>query len=368
MKPSLKLQINRKDLNKAAKDRVLSINVDDYAGYISDVCTVSIDGRAPYPAIPKAGALLDVFMGYDVMKNSSAQIPPTLLGHYILNEMDWEGPPWTLHLHFVGLDMFNIADKTKQQQHEHYENTTVYDIVKACIGRMGFQADIHPVFQTIKVPYLAQDGISDMAFLNILAAKYGAFPKVSYAGTVSSGLNNGQTQNLGGGGIVQQVTGSFYRFYPKKGNNFVTTALFVKDCIPGTVKFHVNARAVYGLISAASFSYDTGALTYAEAQVTQGMGRFGNKPPADLPTMSLPIIYEDEEASRRAGKAKGEFLSQDCAAFSFECGGNPLMQTHRRLELTGSQWHPDIPKTWLITHVKHKWTKGDSEGYKTEVY
>jgi uncharacterized protein len=357
MQPIFKLKINRKELTEAMIDRILEIKVEDAAGYANDNCVVTIDGREPYPKFPLAGAMLDVYFGYAKMSGVKTELPLKLLGHYELADFDWDGPPWNLTLNFNALSM---RDTPKTSRNETYENMTVGEIVKKAVGRMGYaekQAVIHPMYfkdtsPDGKIPFKLlfehQENITDMEFVNILAMRYAAFPKVQ---------------------------GETFRFQPKTGENMVDQDLLLEHCLPGTVNFHSQVRAAYDNIRAITFSYDTGAITGVDAEPSlaameaKKAEASGDAPKEEKVTMQLSRMYDTVEKATAAAYSKGEFLDSSLNTLSFKTGGNPLLQSHRKLNLSGDKWHPDIPKKWIIVSSTHLWKKGDgdSDGYTTEV-
>lgn len=333
MKPIFRLTINRQELTQAMKDRVLKITVEDSAGYENDNCVVEIDGREPYPKFPKSGAILEVEFGYDRMKDVTTELDLQKLGIYELSDLDWDGSPWQLTLNFNAMSMMNMP---KTARNELHEDTDLKKLVEKLAQRMGYQPKVANKFAEIKIHAEMQKNMTDMEFINWLAQRHGAFPKVYH-------------QRL--------------HFAAKDGSNFVDQLLRLEQCIPGSVKYHSAVRGVYGNIEAATFSYDTGKLQRLDVNPDV-------KEMEDAPaTMELTRLYDTADKARSAVESKKQFLESAKDTLSFKCGGNPLMYSHRKLRLSGGKWHPDMPTDWIIVGSTHTWTKGDGEedGYVTEV-
>lgn len=333
MKPIFNLSINRQELTEAMKDRVLKITVEDSAGYENDNCVIEIDGREPYPKFPKAGAILEVFFGYDKMKDVTTYVPLQKLGIYELSDYDWDGSPWILTLNFNAMSMMNMPKTARNDQHE---DTDLKAIIEKCAKRMGYEPHVHEKFSKVKIKFEQQKNMTDMEFINFLAQRHGAFPKVFH---------------------------NRLQFNPKDGSNFVDQLLKLEQCIPGSIKHHSAVRGAYGNIEAATFSYDTGKLTRMD--VSPDVSDMKETPA----TMELTRLYDTAEKARAAVESKKQFLDSARDTLSFKCGGNPMMYSHRKLRLSGDKWHPDMPTDWIVVSSTHTWTKGDGEedGYTTEV-
>lgn len=340
MKPIFKIKINREELTQAVIDRVTSIKVEDAAGYENDNLVIEIDGRAPFPKFPKAGAIAEVSFGYAEMENVITKIPLSKMGTYELADMDWDGAPWALTLNFNAMSMLKFPKTARNDTHE---DTNLKELVEKLGKRMGYKVDVHSSFADVDLPFEQQKNQTDMEFIAFLAQRHGAFPKV---------LN----QTL--------------RFAPKDGANFVDQYIFLEDILPGSLNYHSQVRGVYSAIQAATFSFDTGELERVEVEATdvQADPEFiGPQPPKTI--MELSRLYDTQEKARAAATSKRSFLAASEETLSFKVGGNPLMQSHRKLELNGEGWHPDIPKKWIIVSSTHHWKKGsDGEaGYTTQV-
>lgn len=342
MKPVFKIKINRGDLTQAMHARVLEIKVEDSAGYDNDNLVVKIDGRAPFPTFPKAGAIAQVYFGYEKMENVQTKLGLTLLGTYELSDLDWDGPPWGLTLNFNAMSMFH---KPKTARNATHEDTNLKELVETLAEGMGYQPDVHPSFADIKLDCEHQKNKTDMEFINELAQRYGAFPKV----------------------LNQQL-----RFHPKDGANFESEFLFLDQIVPGSLNYTYQVRGVYDAVQAATYSYDTGDLQRMEVtsnpEFTEG----------DKVTMELTRLYDTAEKALAAAGAKRDFLIAGTQGLSFKVGGNPKWQSHRKLELhdggadgttVRSPWHPGIPKEWIIVSSTHVWKKGSGgdDGYSTDV-
>jgi phage protein D len=336
MKPVFHIEVDRPELSAAVRDRLVELTIEDAAGYENDTLNITLDGRDPFPKMPKAGAILTVYLGYDFIGDGNSSrtfIPPTLMGRYELGEIEWEGPPWNLILHATSMSMMNIP---KSSQQTIYEDKTLAEIVEQCSREMSYEPDVHPRYRDIYIKYEAQKGVSHMEFLNALAMRYAAMVKV-------------QNQKL--------------RFYPKTYESEVDQLLSTWQVIPKSFRYSTQVRSAYSAVMAASFSLDTGKLTRIETQPAAGLEKGANS------AMELLRQYEEVEKARAAAESKRVYLDNANDAVEFKVGGNPLMQSHRKIELEGEGWHPDIPKKWIVVNATHKFTKGrgEEDGYTTAV-
>ena len=353
MKPKVDIRISgggssdpAKSIGKQALDRFLSLTLTDVRGYETDTLSISFDWRAPYPTLPKRKGVVELWLGYEGAADVTVTyLPMTKMGTFEINDLSFNGPPWTATLECSAV---KFIGESKQQRNIIYEDTTLDKVVEAIAKRIDCTPKVDPSFKKIKIPYLPQSNVSDLAFLNMLAATYNANPKMGSGGSdLMSSAGSGGRRTL--------------YFLPKNAKRPVDITITPDMIEPGSFDYNDTVRGLYGSVVASAYSFDTGAMSEVEVPTGQ-VDADGKK----LTTkMSLSSFFEAADKANEAASSKVANLGQDSKRASFKMGGNPLVFSDKRLRLAGD-FPPDIHKEWVISQAVHTFTK--KGGYTTAVH
>ena len=134
MRPAYRILADRRDVTAAIRDRLLALTVTDVAGYQSDTLSLRLDDRDGKIELPRKGAALEVWLGYDERELAG-------VGRYTVDEIELSGPPDTLTVQAKAADM---RATLKQHKTRAWPNTTIQDIVHTIAQEHGPGASRQP--------------------------------------------------------------------------------------------------------------------------------------------------------------------------------------------------------------------------------
>ena len=166
MTPEFRIVADGRDITALINDRLLTLRTTDKPGMESDEFELRIDDRDGAVALPKRGAIIEVFMGY-------AGLSLTRLGRYTVDEVVVTGPPDSIEIRGKASDMRGSGKTTRSGS---WENVPLQQIVHDLAVRNGW-TPLCPV--AIKVPRVDQLNESDFNFITRLARQYDCTAKVA---------------------------------------------------------------------------------------------------------------------------------------------------------------------------------------------
>lgn len=166
MKPVHRIVADGVDITRMINDRLLSARTIDKPGTDADDFELRLDDRDGALALPKRGANIAVYLGWESDKL-------TLLGRYTVDEVELSGPPATIVIRSKSSDTRSAAKTTRSGS---WEGVTLASIVADVAKRNGWVPEC-PV-QTV-VERADQLGESDLSFITRLAKQYDCTAKVA---------------------------------------------------------------------------------------------------------------------------------------------------------------------------------------------
>lgn len=166
MKPIYRIVANGLDITAVINDRMLQIRTVDKPGASSDDFELRIDDRDGAVSLPKRGARMEVYLGYEGQKLA-------LIGKYTVDEIEVSGPPDTLVIRSKSSDTRSSAKTTRSGS---WEGVSLASLVSDIAGRNGWKPEC-PV-QTL-VDRADQLSESDLSFITRLAKHYDCTAKVA---------------------------------------------------------------------------------------------------------------------------------------------------------------------------------------------
>ncbi|NBB09530.1 contractile injection system protein, VgrG/Pvc8 family [Pseudomonas sp. SLFW] len=166
MKPIYRIVANGLDITAVINDRMLQIRTVDKPGASSDDFELRIDDRDGAVSLPKHGARMEVYLGYEGQKMA-------LIGKYTVDEIEVSGPPDTLVIRSKSSDTRSSAKTTRSGS---WEGVSLASLVSDIAGRNGWKPEC-PV-QTL-VDRADQLSESDLSFITRLAKHYDCTAKVA---------------------------------------------------------------------------------------------------------------------------------------------------------------------------------------------
>ena len=321
MKPAFKITADKKDVTALIAERLISINITDETGLVSDTCEILLDNRDEKLEIPPRGAVIEVSLGYE---DKSL----TKMGSYIVDDVEVSAPPSQMRITGKASNTLdkNLSKKIKAPKSKSWHGYTLVGIITAIANNNGFKAAIDEYFKQIYISHLDQTDESDISFLNSLAQSYGAFTKLSL----------GRLLFFRRGTSISE-----------SGKELPTVKLSSKEI--SDWKLRVSDMEKFGKVIAKWHNFATGK----EEDVFAGQG----DPPY---TMRYKFVSADR--ALEAAKAKLAEFKRGAENLNFSTSGNPKLSAENKIIITDIKYLKN--KNWIITSVNHSLS---DQGFVTSV-
>jgi phage protein D len=166
MKPVFQIHANAVDITAVINDRMLLIRTIDKPGNSADDFELRIDDRDGAVTLPKRGAKMKVYLGYEGQKLS-------LIGTYTVDEVEVSGPPDTVVIRSKSSDTRSSAKTTRSGS---WEGVSLASIVSDIAGRNGWKPECSVQTLIERADQLSE---SDLSFITRLAKQYDCTAKVA---------------------------------------------------------------------------------------------------------------------------------------------------------------------------------------------
>jgi phage protein D len=166
LKPAYKIVANGVDITAVINDRMLLVRTVDKSGTSSDDFELRLDDRDGAIKLPKRGAKMDVYLGYEGQKL-------TLIGRYTVDEIEVSGPPDIIVVRSKSSDARSSAKTTRSGS---WEGVSLASIVAEIAARNGW---IPGCAVQTHVERADQMSESDLSFITRLAKQYDCTAKVA---------------------------------------------------------------------------------------------------------------------------------------------------------------------------------------------
>ena len=321
MTPAFKITADKKDVTALIAQRLVSINVTDETGLVSDTCEILLDNRDEKLEIPPRGAVLEVFLGYE-------DKPLTKMGSYIVDDVEVAGAPGQMRITGKASNTLdkNLTKKIKAPKSKSWHGYTLVGIITAIANNNGFKAAIDEYFKQIYITHLDQTDESDISFLNTLAQSYGAFAKLSLGRLLFFRRGISISEN---------------------GKELPTTKLAAAQI--SDWKLRVSDMEKFGKVIAKWHNFTTGK----EEDVFAGTGD---------PAYTMRYKFVSADRALEAAKAKLAEFKRGAENLTFSTQGNPNLSAENKITFTDLKYLKG--KNWIITSVNHSL---NDQGFVTNV-
>lgn len=321
MKPTFKIIADKKDVTALIAQRLISINITDETGLISDTCEILLDNRDNVLEIPARGANLEISLGYE-------DTPLTKIGNYIVDDVEVSSPPSQMRItgKASNSQIKDLSKKIKAPKSKSWHGYTLVGIITAIANNNGFKAAIDEYFKQIYISHLDQTDESDISFLNSLAKDYGAFVKLSL----------GRLLFFRRGTSVSE-----------SGKELPVIKLSENQL--SDWKLRVSDLEKYGKVIAKWHNFATGK----EEDVFYGSGD---------PAYTMRYKFVSAERALEAAKAKFAEFKRGAENLNFSAQGNASLSAENKIIITDIKYLKD--KNWIISSVNHSLS---DQGFITQV-
>jgi phage protein D len=345
MRPLFEITADEVRITKLIRDRFISLNITDEAGFESDTLEIELDNRDLQIKPPKTGAELRVSLGY-----KETYVRP--MGLFVVDEYERSGLPHKIIIRAksaYGGDgktksttLTGIETALKAMRTRSWDGQTLGIIVSQIAGECGLEPRIDPDLADEVIAHIDQtEGNSN--FLLRLAKDRDAIFKPA------------------GGELI----------FAKKGKDKTVTGKPIPivwltlaaprptEKTPNWAKLSGNEDS-YRLTVAERENFKSVAATYHDVsaaqkkKITAGDGE---------PVRELRGNYPTPEEAAQAADAELRRIGRGKSAPTFNCEGEPLLVAEGRLMVDDSMGS-DLEGEWVITRAVHKL---DANGYTTDL-
>ncbi|MBD9579532.1 phage late control D family protein [Pseudomonas sp. BGr12] len=166
MKPVFRIVADGRDISAQVNDRVLELVVTDKHGLESDTLSLTLDDRAGTVVLPRRGAQLELYLGYD-----ETGVAP--MGRYTVDTVTFSGAPDTLVIKAKSGDSRNAG---KSVRSDSWENVTLAEVVARIAERNGWKAECEVRTRIARADQINE---SDYHFITRLARQYDCTAKIA---------------------------------------------------------------------------------------------------------------------------------------------------------------------------------------------
>ena len=316
MTPDYKVIAAGVNITSQIKDRLLSLIVNDEAGFKSDTVEITLDDRDNAIELPLLGAPLIVFMGY----KETSLVP---MGVFTADEVVAKGPPDRVTIRGKAA---NLGGSIKEQKTRNWDKKTIKDIVGTIAGEHGLEPKVAEALKSFKYEHLDQVDESDINLLTRIAKEHDA---------------------------ITTVKGQALLFMPKGEGKTVSGILMPPRPITksGELSWSMTlaSRGNFKSVKAHWHNKKTGQ----KETVTAGKGS---------PVKRLRHVHASKAEAEKAAKAKLDEFKRGDDTLSITMPGDPTIAAEGQIVASG--FRIGVSGLWSVTNANHQIT---SSGFKTTI-
>ena len=319
MKPAFRIVADGDDISALINDRLLSLQTSDKPGMESDTFELRIDDRDGAMSLPRRGASIEVYLGYD-------ETALTRIGRYTVDDITLSGPPDTLVISGKASDMRGSGKSTRSGS---WENASLSTIVGEIAARNGWQP---ACAVTTVVPRIDQLNESDFNFITRLAKKHDCTAKVADGKLLVMPRQGGQS-----------ASGKTLDVIPLRRSDV------------SRWQFRLSDRSSYKAVNATHQDKKNGNLVIVHIEN-------GDIPDGLPPVHTDRHIYPDKSAAEQAAKARLAAFNRSSAAVRLEMVGRTDLFAERMIDAQG--FKDGLDGEYLVDSVEQTFTQS---GWSTTV-
>lgn len=325
MTPDYKIEANSKDVTAAIRGRLISAVITDNEGLQSDTFEMTLDDRDNPIQLPETGAELKVWLGY-------RETGLELMGLYIFDEADIDGPPDTLILKAKAAHVGNsetlkgFKAALKEHKTRSWHEIALSDLVAAIAQESGYEPRVSPDLGGEVIAHIDQTAESDMNLLTRLARERNAVAKPSGGSLVFVPR-----------GKAKSATGRTLSPVSLSRGDLTRWGMTIAD------------REAYGSVEAAWQDLDSGEQVVVTA---------GDAPPVK----KLRGTFATADEAGRAAQAELDRIQRGKSVPWFTLPGRPLLAAEYTVQIYGLR--KELCGTWSVKKAIHSFS---NSGYSTNI-
>lgn len=319
MKPTFRVVADGADITVLINDRLLLLRTLDKPGMESDEFELRIDDRDGAVTLPKRGAGIEIYLGYD--SKSLAR-----LGRYTVDDIEVSGPPDTLVIRGKASDMRGTGKTTRSGS---WESVPLSRIVSDIAARNGWAPECSVA--TV-VPRADQLNESDFNFITRLAKDHDCTAKVADSKLLVLPRQSGQT-----------VSGKSL------------SSVIIRRSDVSRWQFRFTDRTTQKAVKAKYQDKKTGELVNLTLD--------NDDAPAGLPPVHTDRhIHPNKSAAEQAAKARLAAFNRSTAEVRLEMVGRTDLFAERQINAQG--FKEGLDGVFLVDSVEQVFTQS---GWSTSV-
>jgi uncharacterized protein len=312
--PAFRIVADGADVTQAIADRLLSVRINDQAGQKSDSLEIALDDREKLMPVPRSGAWLKVWLGY----NTNGQLP-VFMGSYAVDEVELSAGPRSMVIKATAAQ--TAPELVKEQRTQSWHGRTLGQIVEEIAKRNGLKPVIKGGLGSVAIRHEDQTNESDQSFLTRLAEKYKATIKPA------------------DGNLIVTPRGEGAGAFTLDGTQVSGWRCTLKN------------RGAYGQVK----------VKYLDRPSNrEKVELYGEKGP--LPTYEEKQLFRDREEAKKAAESRLQSLKSGEVRVSLQMPGDPRINSDGAITL--KNFRKEVDGTWVVKSVTHQL---DSGGYSTSL-
>ncbi len=310
MNPAFKIIADKKDVTALIAQRLVSINVTDETGLVSDTCEILLDNRDEKLEIPSRGSVLEVFFGYE-------NKPLSRMGSYIVDDIEVSSPPSQMRITSKANNALdrNLTKQIKAPKSKSWHGYTLVGIITAIANSHNLNSVIDEYFNQIYISHIDQTDESDISFLTTLSLRYGAFIKLTLGKLLF--FQKGKSVSV---------------------NGIDLPLIKISKAEISSWNLKISDFEKFGKVIAKWHNFSSGK----EEDVFVGSGD---------PAYNLRYKFTDKQRALSAATAKFAEFQKDKEKLNITLAGNPALSAENKIQIEGIKYLQD--KKFIIESVTH---------------
>ena len=321
MKPIFKVTADDKDITDILSPRLVSLNITDETGIVSDKAEILLDNRDNILEIPPRGTNLEISLGYE---NQDL----VLMGSYIVDNIDLSSPPSRMRIiaKASNTKIKDLTNKIRSPKSRSWHEYSLVGIVSKIAKEHKFISLIDEYFEQIYIAHIDQTNESDLSFLSNFARDYDAFIKFVAGKLIFAKKNKGTT-----------ITGKELPKLELSENEITSWRLNILD------------RGKFGKVIAKYHDF----ATAEEKKITIGDGE---------PDYEMRYTFTDQNRALEAAKAKLAEFERGITKLEISLPGNPILSAESKIIIPDIKYLKD--RTWIVEAITHDIS---DQGYQSTI-
>ena len=317
-RPAWRIAVNNQDISTTISQRLISLTLEDKAGFEADTVTLTLDDTDGALELPPKGATLAVAIGWH-------GAPLVDKGSYTVDEVEHSGAPDQLTIRATSADM---RTELNVQRDQSWHNTTVGKIAEEIADRNKLTAKVLPKLKDIAIPHLDQAAESDASFISRVAATHGGIASVKSGHLLI--LAPGEATTASGKPLppvtITRRSGDQHRFTAADRNSHNAVHAQWHDSSTGKRGIIVaDAQGVRPLNSDPAAVKKEAALAEENAQRSQKRAAAARKKAAASKSLVAIARAERAEAVAKKRQQRAAELNQQAAQTSAPPANDPTL-------------------------------------------